>query len=446
MSREYPGWQRVRFANHRRGPRMPNLNDPDRFLGDAASKRRMRDREPLQVQSGTPESFLLRHIASPNNLMVAWMSLAAYGGQTPGVDGISFDISPSMAWQVVRDLSQRVISGTYRPNPTRIVRIPRPGRSDRVIEIPVIADRVMGKAVASALKPMYEPTLTRFYNAGRENVFSRMKVEAEANSRFYIAQDDIQNCYPTANRETVMDIIRRDSHRWCVTHLPEEEHGLIELIQTIVAGPADDSSSTGLIQGGTLSPLLTEIMLNTIVDAAFHTASSTTTILHRYVDDICVQGQNPSDVNNGMELIRSAVQQNGQQLKGSNAEARDLRTNSPSNQPLLGLLPTWEREELTFTLPDSTWQHLTETLEEIPLLAEPRRIATAKLTGWINSISPCIRRSNQDAIRNRITGILNECQIHPEREPNIPKLLRLAAEKWQNLTIHTQNQLRHTNT
>ena len=327
MSREYTSQQSDRRARGRRYRILRNINDPARILSDSESTSRLRGNQPFEVSRQIPDSFLLKHIAGRSNLRVAWNHLASKGGQAVGTDRISFDISSSMAWRVVRHLEEDVLGGTYRPGATREVRIPRPGKTDRVIEIPTIRDRVIGKAIASALRPVLAPVLTRYYGVGREHIFARMKVEAEVNNRFYILQDDIQNCYPTANREMVMNVVRQSSEEWCVVDMPTEEFGLTDLIHTIVYGQ-DGIQSTGLTQGGTLSPLLMELLLHTTVDAAFHAASSTNTTLHRYVDDLCVQAQSPSDALEAMDMIRNQVNQNGQTLKGTSTGPIDLRRNS----------------------------------------------------------------------------------------------------------------------
>ncbi len=445
MSREYTPQNANRRGRGRRPPPLLNCGDPARVLSAATSRSRLGRNEAFEVWPNIPASFRLQHIASPNNLRVAWNLLAEKGGRAAGVDGISLDVSSSDVWTIVRHLAHDIQAGTYYPGQTREIRIPRPGKADRVIEIPNMRDRVVGKAIASALKPVLRSELTRFYGIGRENIFAQMKVEAETNNRFYIVTDDILNCYPTANRETVMNAVRQSSTGWCRVPIPWEEFGLIDLIHRIAYGHQGEGQPTGLTQGGTLSPLLMELTLHATVDAAFHAGSSTRTILFRYVDDLCVQAQNPSDALEAMEVIRNTVNQNGQSLKSVSAEPVDLRDNSP-DITILGLLPTRDNGQLTFSMTDSTWQHLRDLLEECQLLAVPHKAAKESITGWINSIGPCIRASDREAVMRQITGILTQCNIEPGRGFNLEEVINKAAERWQELITQTQTRLCGNNT
>ena len=442
MSREDTG-RRIRIPRARRRPRRTefrNVNHPERVLSESTSRSRLRHNEPFKADPNIPGSFLLQHIASPNNLMAAWKYLAANGGQAAGPDEISFDISISMAWRIVRDLSADILAGTYRPGPTREVRIPRPGRSDRIIEIPNVRDRMIGRAIACALRPLFVTVLTRFYGVGREHIFARLKVEAETSNRFYILQDDIQNCFPTANRGLASSIVRQSSEGWCRTGMPAEEFGIVELIIRIIYGFQGENQSTGLTQGGTLSPFIMELLLHVTVDATFQVASSTNTTLHRYVDDICVQAQSPSDALEAMDAIRNTVNQNGQSLKGQSTVPMDLRTNQ-SDDTVLGLMPVWENGQLTFSLTDNAWQRLGESLEECPLLAVPHRAVKQTVIGWVNSITACIRTSDQDAIRTQIIRTMIDSGVEPVKDQDIRESIRTASTRWQQLirTAQTPN-------
>jgi retron-type reverse transcriptase len=439
MSREDTG-RPSRIPDEGRRPRRPqvrNVNDPERVPSESESRSRLHRDEPFEANPGIQGSFLLQHIASPNNLMVAWNYLAANGGQAAGPDEISFDISMSMAWRIVRDLSADILAGTYRPGPTREVRIPRPGRSDRIIEIPNVRDRMIGRAIARALKPLFVTVLTRFYGVGREHIFARLKVEAETSNRFYILQDDIQNCFPTANRGLASSIVRQSSEGWCRTGMPAEEFGIVQLIIRIIYGFQGENQSTGLTQGSTLSPLIMELLLHVTVDATFQVASSTNTTLHRYVDDICVQAQSPSDALEAMDAIRNTVNQNGQSLKGQSTVPMDLRTNQ-SDDTVLGLMPVWENGQLTFSLTDRAWLHLREQLEECLLLAVPHRAVKRTVEGWINSITACIRTSDQDAIRTQIIRTMIDSGVEPVKDQDIRESIREASTRWQQLIRTTQ--------
>src|SRR5438045_1758820 len=96
-------------------------------------------------------------IASRNQLYHCWQELAHKGGDAPGVDGYTYtDFSPSEVGKVVGDLSEQIRAGDYRPLPVRPVQIPKDLGRARLLGLGTLCDRVVGKALDKAFKPLWE--------------------------------------------------------------------------------------------------------------------------------------------------------------------------------------------------------------------------------------------------------------------------------------------------
>jgi retron-type reverse transcriptase len=437
MSHEFTG----RHRRKRKPTPFRNFNDPARHLSVSKQKSHLKSRTPFVFLPRVQDSFLLRHLASPENLMVAWLNQLENGSTAAGPDGITLDVSTGWAWKVVRDLSADVLSGRYHPEQCRDVLIPKSSGGFRTIQIPNVRDRLLGSAIASALKPLIARTLEGFYGRSRETMLAKLKCEAETHERLWMTQDDIKNCFPTANRAKLMEVVAARSRGWCVTGLPQEHFGIVDLIQRIVQGPRGGSEQSGVVQGGTLSPLLVELLLHDTVDAA-HKAGSPNTTLCRYVDDICILGQSPSDAQEAMESVRQTVKQNGQELKGTNTGTYNLRYSSSEDRPsVLGLLSEWEDGQITFSLTGKAWEHLGDLLEECQTRGNAREVAMMTVTGWAQSIAPCIRKSTGPNTASRILARLRHHHIETGRDHKIPNLIESLGKRWESLVEQTRAQI-----
>ena len=104
---------------------------------------------------------LLDKVARSDVMLRAWNDVAANRG-APGVDGVSITDIKAEGIESVRvfldELAAKVRSGTYRPQPLRRVRIPKPGRpgESRPLGIPTVADRVVMAAAKIVLEPIFE--------------------------------------------------------------------------------------------------------------------------------------------------------------------------------------------------------------------------------------------------------------------------------------------------
>jgi group II intron reverse transcriptase/maturase len=200
-------------------------------------------------------------VADQANLLRAFERVAANRG-APGVDGKSVQEVREHLPRLLPKLHEELLEGTYRPGNIRRVWIPKPGGGQRGLGIPNVVDRVVQQAVLQVMSPHYEPT---FHDSSHGFRPGRGTHTAIAEARSYVE----------TGLEWVVDIdlakfFDRVHHQRLLARLEQriEDKRLIQLIRRMlkakVVMPEGVVVTTyeGTPQGGPLSPLLSNIVLD----------------------------------------------------------------------------------------------------------------------------------------------------------------------------------------
>ena len=102
---------------------------------------------------------LLEYIADTRNLRCAWDYLAEHGGYAPGPNGLRYDdLEQAEIWDLLRTLSDAITRDTYRPGPSRAIRIPKSsGHGHRTLRLQNIEDRVVQRGIVQIIQPLLDP-------------------------------------------------------------------------------------------------------------------------------------------------------------------------------------------------------------------------------------------------------------------------------------------------
>jgi group II intron reverse transcriptase/maturase len=145
----------------------------------------------------------------------AWSVVCANRG-APGVDGVSVDAVAESGVEVfLRDLAERLRTGTYRPAVLRRVEIPKPGRPGefRPLSIPTVADRVVMTAAKLVLEPVFEAGFTDAsygFRPKRSAIDACEAVRVAANQRReWVFEADIRDCFGTIDHDALMAKVAR---------------------------------------------------------------------------------------------------------------------------------------------------------------------------------------------------------------------------------------------
>ncbi len=214
-------------------------------------------RAPGATGPGVLDAALARE-----NVQRAWTRVKANKGAA-GVDGLDIAQTAALlrtAWPAIRD---QVLSGTYRPQPVRFVAIPKPGGGERELGIPTVTDRLIQQALLQVLQPLLDPHFSEHsygYRPGRG-----------AQDAVLAAQTCVQ-----AGRRVVVDVdlakfFDRVNHDILIDRLQKRigDAGVIRLVRAyLTSGIMKDGvvqeRGSGTPQGGPLSPLLANVLLDEV--------------------------------------------------------------------------------------------------------------------------------------------------------------------------------------
>jgi RNA-directed DNA polymerase len=211
---------------------------------------------------GNAGSALLLAALTRENLQQAFKRVRANKGAA-GVDGLDINQTAQhlvSAWPAIRE--QR-LSGTYRPSPVRRVTIPKPDGGERELGIPTVTDRLIQQALLQVLQPILDPTFSQYSFGFRPRRCAQHAVR--------VARSFVQ-----AGRRVVVDVdlekfFDRVSHDILIDRLQKriDDAGVIRLIRAylnsgIMSDGVVQARHQGTPQGGPLSPLLANVLLDEV--------------------------------------------------------------------------------------------------------------------------------------------------------------------------------------
>jgi RNA-directed DNA polymerase len=215
----------------------------------------------LQLEHGTSSEDLLERMLTPENLQSAWLRVKANGG-VAGVDGMTIAQFPDFARQHWQEIRSRLLAGTYHPAPVRRVFIPKPNGDMRPLGIPTVLDRVIQQAIAQILTPIFDPHFSTHsfgFRYGKRAHEAVRSVQAAAEAGYNYAVDcDLKSFFDTVKFDRLMKLLAGRILDTRVLRL------IGAYLRAGVKLPEGNVQATtqGVPQGGPLSPLLANIMLD----------------------------------------------------------------------------------------------------------------------------------------------------------------------------------------
>jgi RNA-directed DNA polymerase len=196
------------------------------------------------------------------NLQRAWKRVRANKGAA-GADGLDIDRTAAhlrTAWPIIRE---QLLSGTYRPMPVRRVAIPKPEGGERELGIPTVTDRLIQQALLQVLQPILDPTFSQHsygFRPGRRAHDAVLAAQTYVQSGRRIVVDvDLEKFFDRVNHDILIDRLQRRIG----------DAGVIRLIRSylnsgIMADGVVQERVMGTPQGGPLSPLLANVLLDEV--------------------------------------------------------------------------------------------------------------------------------------------------------------------------------------
>lgn len=213
-----------------------------------------------ETESPALPERLMEEVVRPENLKQALKRVRSNKG-SPGVDGMHVDALPDYLakhWPVLRE---QLLSGTYAPQPVRRVELEKPDGGKRQLGIPTVLDRFIQQAVMQALQSGWDRTFSR-HSYGFRPGRSAHQAVAEAQKHIaegcgWVVDIDLEKFFDRVNHDKLMGRIAR--------HVTDKR--VLKLIRAFLnAGVMENGlvspTDEGTPQGGPLSPLLSNIVLD----------------------------------------------------------------------------------------------------------------------------------------------------------------------------------------
>jgi RNA-directed DNA polymerase len=204
--------------------------------------------------------MLMDLILSRENLIEALKRVEKNKG-SHGIDGMSVKSLRRHLYENWDTLCDSLRKGTYQPNPVRRVEIPKPNGGVRLLGIPTVTDRFIQQAIAQVLTPLFDPTFSEHSYGFRPN---RRGHDAVRKAKGYISEGyrwvidmDLEKFFDKVNHDKLMGILASRIQDRLVLKLIRKYLQAGIMINGVVY-----DAEEGTPQGGPLSPLLSNILLD----------------------------------------------------------------------------------------------------------------------------------------------------------------------------------------
>lgn len=216
-------------------------------------------------RSCVEEHSLFEEVLASENLQKAWKQVKANKG-APGIDGMTIEEFPQFIREHWERIQTKLRDGSYRPSPVKRIYIPKPDKpyEKRSLGIPTVLDRVIQQAIAQILSPLYEPAFSdrsHGFRPGRSahGAIDQWRKESQKRKRrCYVVDCDLKSFFDTVDHQKLMNRLRQRTDDQALLGLV----GLYLKAGLILPNGKYEETGIGMPQGGPLSPLLANILLD----------------------------------------------------------------------------------------------------------------------------------------------------------------------------------------
>ena len=269
---------------------------------------------------------LLEQILDKENLNKAYKHVKANKG-APGVDGVTVDEAYENIIQNKEKWLHQIRKRTYKPQPVRRVQIPKENGKMRNLGIPTVFDRIIQQSIVQVLSPIFEEQFSKTsygFRPGRSCENAVVKALEHLNDGYeWIVDIDLERFFDTVDQDRLINIIMRTI----------KDGDVVSLIRKYLSAGVMDKGITkatekGTPQGGNLSPLLSNIMLNELDKELEKRGLS----FVRYADDCIILVKSEKAANRVLETVTKFIEKK----LGLKVNAEKSKVTRPTQTKYLG--------------------------------------------------------------------------------------------------------------
>ena len=207
-------------------------------------------------------SELMEEACERRNLLAALKRVRRNAG-SPGIDGMTVEALPNHLRVHWPRLREELLAGRYQPQPVRRVTIPKPGGGERELGIPTVLDRFIQQALLQVLQPLFDPTFSDAsygFRPGRSAHDAVLRAQAYVQEgRSFVVDIDLEKSFDRVNHDMLMGRLAKRIADTRVLRLIRRY-----LNAGVLANGVVIERHEGTPQGGPLSPLLANVLLDEV--------------------------------------------------------------------------------------------------------------------------------------------------------------------------------------
>jgi RNA-directed DNA polymerase len=339
------------------------------------------------------------------NLQSALSRVIANKGAA-GVDGMTVDQLPDYLWRTWPTIRQQLLNGYYKPQPVKRVYIPKPDGGERALGIPTVLDRFIQQALLQALSPRWEPAFSDHSYGFRPGRSAHQAVERAqgyiTEGHGWVVDIDLEKFFDRVNHDRLMGRVMKRV----------QDVRIVKLIRAFLNagvmenGLVSGSDGEGTPQGGPLSPLLSNLVLDEL-DEELEKRGHT---FVRYADDCNIYVRTERAGQRVMEGISDFITRKLKLKVNANKSAVDR----PGRRKFLGFSFTFGSKPKRRIAPKAI-EKMKKRVKELTRRTQgvdaKRMVETLSvyLRGWIGYFGHCQTPSVLDAldswIRRRLRAV-----------------------------------------
>ena len=311
--------------------------------------------------SPVEDEQLMEKVVDRENLLIALGNVKRNGG-SPGVDGMTVEELPEYLKRKWLKIRGQLVEGTYVPSPVRRVEIPKPGGGMRQLGIPTVLDRFIQQALLQVLQQDWDVTFSDSSYGFRPKRSAHQAIEQS--QRYlkegyqWVVDMDLEKFFDRVNHDKVMSEVKKRT----------TDKRVNDLIQRFLRSGISHEGKLiepemGTPQGGPLSPLLANLMLDNL-DRELESRGHR---FVRYADDCNIYVKSKRA---GLRVLKSISRYLEKHLKLSVNEAKSA-VDRPWRRQFLGFTVSWK---LNRRISEKAIKRFKDRIREITRRVRGRRI------------------------------------------------------------------------
>lgn len=374
---------------------------------------------------------LLEDMLNDGNLNKAYLQVVRNKG-AEGVDGMKYTELKDYLIEHGEEIKELIRTRKYKPQPVRRVEIPKENGKVRKLGVPTVLDRFVQQAIVQVLTPIYEPIFSETSYGFRPNRCCEMaiiKALEYMNDGFqWVVDIDLENFFDNVNHDKLITLVMKNVKDGEIVSLIRKF-----LVSGIMIDNEYEESIIGTPQGGNLSPLLSNIMLNEL-DKELEARGLRFT---RYADDCIILVGSSKAADRVIESVSKFIEKK----LGLKVNMTKSKVSKPNDIKYLGF--GFFKDTV-----DGLWKAKPHQISVNKLMTKLKKLTLRSwgvsmdyriyklnelLRGWFNYFKLGIRKSMCKIIDGNIRFRLRMCIWKQWKMPitRYRNLIKLGFEKWK---------------